>query len=45
MVAHMLGKIPYEYQEQPTIELPPLQIDDSIARTPLIEQNWIPEIF
>ncbi len=44
-IAHFLSKIPYEYKEEPKIDLPPLTTDDSYKRPPVNEQNWVPEIY
>ena len=44
-IAHFLSKIPYEFEEEGIIELPPLKKDDSYNRPPVNEQNWVPEVY
>lgn len=45
MIAHLLTKIPYVYHEHAKVELPALKIKNGQERSPLIEQNWIPELY
>lgn len=44
-IAHLLSKIPYNYEEPPKPELPDIVRDVSYVRPPIYEQTFVPEVY
>jgi len=44
-MAHLISKIPYEYEPEPPIELPALEIHEEYKRPPINEQIFVPNIY
>ena len=44
-ISHIISKIPFEYEPEQDIELPPLEKLDDYERPPINEQTWIPELY
>ncbi len=44
-IAHLLSKIPYQFEPEPPIKLPRLVRDNSYKRSPWNEQTFVPEIY
>jgi polyphosphate kinase len=44
-ISHLLSLIPYEDLTPKKIELPPRQYEDGYVRPPIINQNFVPEIY
>jgi len=44
-IAHLLSKIPYEYEPEKLIRLPKLKQDETYERSPWNEQTFVPEIY